>query len=171
MVEQIPNALTTFRIGLAGAFAHVPPRKRATVLLLSLGTDCLDGALSRRFGWQSEVGRLLDPIADKLFFAAVAGTLAREAHLRWRDLLALSIRDLAVAAWGINLLAHDRLGNLESARPRLLGKLTTGAQYLALLQTLRRGKLTPEVAVGTGVLGLLAARQYYREAQAYARAA
>jgi cardiolipin synthase len=63
-----------FRILLAMVYLHIyltldvegKPLILAGILLLSAVTDCLDGQIARRFHMVSELGKILDPIADKL---------------------------------------------------------------------------------------------------------
>ena len=73
-IFTIPNALSLFRFILAGVFlwmyyASEIENKRywlTGVLLLSAVTDFLDGKIARRWNMVSEIGKILDPIADKL---------------------------------------------------------------------------------------------------------
>jgi len=43
---------------------------------LAAASDALDGYLAKTFGWSSEVGKVLDPLADKLLLVSVFITLA-----------------------------------------------------------------------------------------------
>jgi len=67
----IPNALTAARLGAIIPFAWLAMRgqDRAALILFFLAglTDTLDGTIARHFGQASRIGRLIDPIADKLF--------------------------------------------------------------------------------------------------------
>ena len=67
----VPNVLTLFRIFAIVPFIVLAAHGRdveALVLFFLIGlTDTLDGTIARRFGASSRIGRLLDPIADKLF--------------------------------------------------------------------------------------------------------
>lgn len=75
-MKQIPNILSTFRIVLVGVFAWLFLTARIPhpqnywwalgVYLLAFLTDVLDGFLARTFNWITPVGKLLDPLADKL---------------------------------------------------------------------------------------------------------
>ncbi len=76
--EQIPNYLTYARIiGILPVCLlmaiHSPWATWSAVVLYALAafTDWLDGYLSRKWNVVSEIGRFLDPIADKLLIAAV----------------------------------------------------------------------------------------------------
>jgi len=71
--SAIPNAITVARIALApivGFLAFVPTftaRLIAFVLfLIAAFSDLWDGHLARKYGWISDFGKLVDPIADKL---------------------------------------------------------------------------------------------------------
>lgn len=61
--------------GVAPAYAAV------LVLLLSAATDVIDGHLARRRNEVSELGRVLDPLADKLMVLSAAGALALTGRL------------------------------------------------------------------------------------------
>ena len=66
--RQIPNVITVIRILLVVPIAICLARRQlaATMALFALAalSDAADGFLARRFGWQSELGGVLDPIAD-----------------------------------------------------------------------------------------------------------
>ncbi|MBM3294685.1 MAG: CDP-diacylglycerol--glycerol-3-phosphate 3-phosphatidyltransferase [Candidatus Aminicenantes bacterium] len=74
---NLPNALTVFRIALIPVFVAVfltPFRGHEAValavFLAAALTDLVDGLLARLTGTTTELGALLDPIADKLLVAA-----------------------------------------------------------------------------------------------------
>ena len=70
---QLPNALTVSRMVMALPLLWLLASARwqaALVLALVAGaTDVLDGFLAKRYGWQSVLGGILDPIADKLLLS------------------------------------------------------------------------------------------------------
>jgi len=72
----VPNIITVVRIAVCPAiFAlamapGVGERLWAFVLFVAAGlSDVWDGYLARRYGWITDVGKLLDPLADKLLLA------------------------------------------------------------------------------------------------------
>ena len=75
-MRHIPNILSGFRIVLVGVFAWLFLTAKIPhptnywwalgVFVLAFLTDVLDGFLARTFHWITPVGKLLDPLADKL---------------------------------------------------------------------------------------------------------
>lgn len=73
----LPNAITVARIAVCPVIfvlaisPDVVPRIWAFVLFVVAGlSDLWDGYLARRYGWVTDLGKLLDPIADKLLLVA-----------------------------------------------------------------------------------------------------
>ena len=83
-VFTIPNMLTTLRILLVPAFIWAYLRRPGglpvLILAISALTDLLDGKIARRFNQVSDLGKLLDPIADKLTQGAMLGCLLTRYH-------------------------------------------------------------------------------------------
>ena len=75
-MKHIPNILSAFRIVLVGVVAWLFLTSKIAhpqnywwalgVYVLAFLTDVLDGFLARTFNWITPVGKLLDPLADKL---------------------------------------------------------------------------------------------------------
>lgn len=70
---NIPNAITVARIALCPVIPFLALSSGITsryaaffVFLLAALTDIWDGQLARRYGWVTDTGKLLDPLADKL---------------------------------------------------------------------------------------------------------
>ena len=77
-LKNIPNILSIIRILLVGLFIFVffnnyPDNLLwALVVFLTAGlTDIIDGFLARRFNWITNLGKILDPFADKLMQCTV----------------------------------------------------------------------------------------------------
>ena len=95
------------------------------VFAVAMATDWLDGWWARRTGESSDLGRLLDPVADKLLVTAVLIVLVGRVFPAWMVALIVA-REILVS--GLRLAALER-GVVMSARD--LGKLKTWAQAVA----------------------------------------
>jgi cardiolipin synthase len=106
-ILTLPNVLSFARILLIPAFIAllVPERTRLAgfaLLAAVVSTDWVDGYLARRTGQVTELGKLLDPLADRLAMAAALITfVVLDLFPLWAALIVL-VRDavvLTVAAW------------------------------------------------------------------------
>ena len=165
VLRFIPNALTVLRIVLAAAFPFVDADLRIAVLVGALLTEFLDGVLARRLGWESRLGRILDPIADRCLFASVAITLLLEARLPAWTLAALGARDVFVALGALWIILRGDARVLRKMAPRFPGKLTTALQYVALLCVVFDIEPPLVLVAATGAIGLFAAWQYLADAR------
>ena len=95
------------------------------VFVVAMATDWLDGWAARRSGQSSDLGRLLDPIADKILVLAALIMLIGPVFPAWM-VAAIVVRELLVS--GLRLAALER-GIVMGARE--LGKIKTWAQALA----------------------------------------
>ncbi|MFH1570201.1 MAG: CDP-alcohol phosphatidyltransferase family protein [Gemmatimonadota bacterium] len=138
----IPNALSLLRIALAPLAVYYLHQDAAggwaatLVLMVAAGaTDVLDGLAARTLGQSSRLGRILDPVADKVFIGAVgAGLVLWRGFPLW--LLAAQLaRDVAIVGAGLFLLRSRRLVVSSSG----LGKAATWAMGFALLGALMGG--------------------------------
>jgi cardiolipin synthase len=113
-VATVPNLLSLLRILTIPVFValllhHGTELAGLMVLAAVVSTDWVDGYVARHTGQVSNVGKLLDPIADRL--ALIAGLLAlvaRDAIPLWAALLVI-VRDLAILIAGLILLVRYRL--------------------------------------------------------------
>jgi cardiolipin synthase (CMP-forming) len=138
-LRQIPNVITSIRILLVVpiAVALANHRLEVTIVLFGLAalSDAADGFLAKRFGWQSELGAVLDPVADKLLMATVFVTLA---YLRlvplWLVAAAIA-RDIVIVVGA--LLYRCCVGPL-SVRPSVVSKFNTLCQAAFILAVVGR---------------------------------
>ena len=86
--SNIPNILSVFRICLVPVFIYLfmVAEKQITaiaVFLLAGLTDVIDGILARKNNWITDVGKILDPFADKCMQIAALVCLALSGLLSW----------------------------------------------------------------------------------------
>jgi cardiolipin synthase (CMP-forming) len=132
-VLTIPNILSLARLATVPVFVwlFVTDRTNAAVTLYAIAawTDFFDGYLARRFNSVSELGKLLDPLADRVFIVALAVALvARDVLPLWlaltiiaRDVVILSVFPF-VDRSGIQRIPVNFTG--KSATAALLAGLT-----------------------------------------------
>ena len=133
---NLPNLLTSIRILLAPAlllaFFRAGEERRLQIslcLFLTAGiTDCLDGLAARKLHQITNLGKVLDPIADKLFTASVLLCLTVANVIPWPVLALMVFKELYMGAGAAACLRH----HIEVASD-IYGKLATALFYPAVL--------------------------------------
>ncbi len=135
----VPNLLSLSRLLLVVPFVIVmlarEPWSRPwaiALLILAALTDKLDGDIARRYGTESEWGRILDPLADKIGIGAGAIVFLVLGLLPLWFVAALLVRDVLIGAGGLYLKHRTGL-----TLPSLLsGKWSVGLFSLTILLVL-----------------------------------
>ena len=135
--RHLPNALTALRMLFVVPLAWLigDGRYESALLIAAVAgaTDALDGLLAKRYGWQSWLGGVLDPIADKLMLLACFVMLgAVGAHPWWLTYLVVG-RDIVIVTGAV--IYHHFIGRLH-AQPTPLSKATTCVQICYVLAQL-----------------------------------
>lgn len=141
--EDIPNLISILRIYLTIPVVWLLLEQRfgwALVLFFIAGvSDGLDGYLAKRNGWESRLGGLLDPLADKVLLVSSFLPLALIGVVPVWLVLLVILRDLVIVTGA--LVYHYRIAELEAA-PSMLSKINTTAQIILVLSVvLDRGLL------------------------------
>lgn len=129
-VLTIPNALSFARLLLIPVFLWLVLVVRAdlaavAVLAVSGITDWADGVIARRTGQTTRLGRLLDPLVDRLTIAATLIGLALRDLVPWWLVAVLAARELLLLA----LVPALRRRGLVALPVHYLGKAATFALY------------------------------------------
>lgn len=130
----IPNALTFLRLLLIVPFAMAlygqQYRIALMVFFVAAASDAFDGFLARHYNWQSRVGAIADPLADKALLITTYLMLTLTGVLPgWLFWLILG-RDLLIVSGG--LAFHYLIGRFDM-KPSMPGKLNTLLQILVAL--------------------------------------
>jgi cardiolipin synthase (CMP-forming) len=170
----VPNVLSLLRLASVPVFVwlFVSDRENAAVILYAAGawTDFFDGVIARRFDQVSEIGKLLDPLADRILIVAlVVALVARDALPLW----------LAVAIVARDVLLLSVFPVLERRKvPRIAvnftGKSATAALLVGLTALAYSETTFPAQGIGDEIgigFTLLGAVLYWAAAVMYARAA
>ena len=133
----IPNLLSIIRIGLIYPIlnsVYVGEYLVGLIYFLAASlTDALDGFLARKMNWFTELGKILDPIADKLLVIGTIFVLWANNFIPLYVFTILIGRDVLIllgAAMHMSLITND------APSPNILGKITTGSQIFYIAQIL-----------------------------------
>lgn len=131
-ILTVPNLLSLLRLGLIPVFVSCYIRglyvETAVFLILSGLTDVADGWIARRFGAISDLGKVLDPAADKLTQAAMLLMLIGDHPQMQLPFILLMIKESIMSVMG--LLVIRSTGAVPSAVWH--GKLTTMLLFLIM---------------------------------------
>ena len=129
----LPNVISAFRIAMIPVFvALILDEDTTTAGLIVFGfvvaTDWVDGTIARRTGQVSELGKVLDPVADRLAIAAGIIALAIRGVFPVWAAVAIIARDVAILGVGVYLLSRRHI-RLEV---RWIGKVATFSLMVAV---------------------------------------
>lgn len=135
LLHQIPNALSALRILCTLGLIFVEPMKQGFFLLYTVCglTDVLDGFLARRMRCTSDLGAVLDSIADLSFYAMM---ILRLFPILWRLLdtwvwiLGIGTVLIRVTAYGIAAWKYHRFAALHTYMNKVTGFAVFVIPYL-----------------------------------------
>jgi cardiolipin synthase len=164
-LTQLPNTITVLRLILVPvliALLHRGDYPAAFWLFLVAGlSDGLDGFLARRYHWQSHLGGILDPVADKVLMVGMYISLTMLHLLPLWLLLVVVSRDFLIVGGYLVYTSHRGAVRMQ---PSILSKINTAVQIALLVAVLAEQAafiqipmlvdlLTYSVAVSTVVSG------------------
>ena len=172
-LAQLPNGLTVLRLAAIPAFVvllvEADGRSWPAAILFAAAaiTDQIDGWLARRWRVESRVGKVLDPLADRLLIDAAVVLLWLDGRLPWPALAVILARDLVLVAGYKLVVAHG-----YDLSVSVLGKAATWVLYASLFAVLvtTEGAEWPlwlfwtglALSVAAGVLYVASAWRYLR---------
>ncbi len=173
-ILTVPNAISFLRLATVPLFVwlFVSGRENAAVVLYAVGasSDFLDGYIARRTDSVTELGKLLDPLADRIFIAALVIALVVRRALPWWVAIVILGRDLLV----VSVFPYLERRKIERISVNRIGKAATaclllGLTLLALSETTFPG--SGVVADPGLVFVLIGAALYWAAGYLYAREA
>jgi len=130
---NLPNLLTLSRFALIPVyvvfFSTNQLKTAFFIVVLAGATDILDGYLARKRGQITQVGVMLDPLADKCMMLTVIISLLASGMIPWQAAVAMFIRDAGMIAGS----AFFHFRGKRTVPANSLGKLTTVLFYMAFL--------------------------------------
>ena len=135
--KHIPNALTILRMILVVVFAVLSTSKDYIVSLCVLAvafiTDIFDGYLARKFNWVSNLGKLLDPIADKFLTVTALFCIwyAKQKTIYLILFAAILMKELCLIIGAV-----VKLKNKIVVHSDIYGKVATGFMFAGMIFSL-----------------------------------
>lgn len=139
-MKHIPNILSALRIALVGVFIYFFAKAQYVMCLITFAlafiTDLLDGYLARRNGWITDVGKVLDPLADKLMVLTALTCFYAIGWLPLWMLIVVYVKELAMIIGGLILYGKNIVVYAD-----WFGKIAGGCFNLGIALTLAKGFL------------------------------
>ena len=155
-LRQIPNVITSIRILLVGPIVVALADHQLLTAIALFGaaalSDAADGYLAKRYDWQTELGAVLDPLADKLLLATVFVTLAYLKLVPLWLMAAAVARDVVIVVGA--LLFRFCIGPLE-VRPSIVSKFNTLCQAAFIMAVVGREEFAVPPGWAVTLLGAL----------------
>lgn len=132
-IFTIPNILVFLRVALVPVFVILYTKEMYNpaliVMAIAFFTDFLDGFIARKFNCITDLGKTIDPIADKLYQFAVAVCLVANYPVMLSMAVVLFIKEISMGVMGLVMLGKG--GKVFGAK--WYGKLSTVLIYLSML--------------------------------------
>lgn len=149
---SIPNILSYFRLLLIPLFIVLYVQEDFTEALITLAasglSDILDGRIARKYNMVTDLGKVLDPVADKLTQCAMMLCVAMRYPAMWWLLGLHVVKELIMLVMGWYVL--KRTDTVNSAI--WAGKLCTGVIYAVMMLHVILPHLPQPVSVGCTVV-------------------
>jgi cardiolipin synthase len=134
MLRHLPNVICIIRIVLiwptVDALQGGDYWQALLLVAVCAVSDGLDGWLAKRFNWTSHLGRILDPLADKLLLVSLFLTATWMNLLPWWLAAVVVARDVMI---GGGALIYRLIWGRLHGRPTILSKINTGMQLAVVL--------------------------------------
>lgn len=124
----------------------------AGIYALAWLTDALDGYLARRFNWITDVGKILDPLADKLMQITAAVCFTVDNIIFLALLIPIVLKELAMLIGGILVIKRQK----AVTQAKWYGKLATVILFVcAFLRIVVRGNAVLDIIICVVMISML----------------
>lgn len=163
----IPNLISLIRISLVIPIVlNLLAGKYILALILfaiASVSDAVDGFLARFFEWQTDLGKILDPVADKLLMIGSITALWLNQIVPLSVFVILILRDLLILLGA----AFEMSITEKTPSPNLIGKITTTSQIIYILGLIIFEILNVDINIQIfhiliGFISLLSLISYFR---------
>ena len=146
-IWTVPNVMSFFRLLLIPVIMWVYLAKKdyvlvAVLLVVSGITDVADGFIARHFNQVSNLGKMLDPVADKFTEGILMILLALRFPLMWMLVGVFAVGAFLMSFWGIRAINRSHLVNAA----HWYGKITTVFLYASIFTLLLWEKIPKAAA-------------------------
>lgn len=138
---NLPNIISIGRLLLIPIyflvfFSDVPYKTELSLLVIAVAgfSDMLDGYLARRYQWVTQLGAMLDPLADKLMMISVIYSFVVVEMISWWAASFFFIRDIGMIVSSVFFHVKGK----KTVPANIYGKLTTVLFYIAFLLIMYR---------------------------------
>ena len=161
-MRHLPNILSGLRLVLVGVFvmlfragSYLPA---LCVFVFAFFTDVLDGQIARANGWVSNLGKLLDPLADKLMTLAalVCIYLGKMKSIYLVLFLLMALKELLMIIGGLFMVKHRVVAMADWP-----GKIATGLFAVGVMLSLLSFLSLNVEPYNLYILGLATAMSYF----------
>ena len=135
--SMLPNVLSVIRIILTVpvVIALLKGQYLLTLLLFLLAgiSDALDGWIAKQFSFQTRLGSILDPMADKILLTCTFITLYWVGILPLWLFMLIFVRDIIIVAGALGYFLGEMTSDSELLQPTLISKFNTVLQIALVL--------------------------------------
>lgn len=146
---NIPNILSLFRLALVPAFIIVYFSQlaystiyAALIYALACFTDVLDGYIARKYHLTTNLGKILDPLGDKMMTLTVLVCIAVDKLIPLWVIVVFTLKELLMGLGG--LILHKKMSELPSSN--FLGKAATVIFFLVCTALMLFNNISQEMA-------------------------
>jgi len=140
---NVPNILTMIRLVLVVVFYfvfNIPDHMLALAIFLVAGaTDLLDGYIARKYDLVTDLGKLLDPLADKLLLIVALFCLYSAGYVPLVFPILATIKEVAMVVGGALLLTREH----KVVYSKTIGKIAAGTFFLGVAASFFKPQIDP----------------------------